>query len=334
VFPPSTSRETELFNRVFPLGIPSGVNLMARLIHAIRSGEVDLQPAKSDGWYQHQVYVLETLLLPSRGQETDKLLLTASYKKRLIEAFKALVTKRRETHARQLDEGDTANEIAPNEMYPRLRVEPCATFYLRTARAYAFLQNFLLATVGSEELSKLHGLRKSGPRDIHLAKELAVIRERFYGLYLVSCEDIGMKPQFLEDEVVEQDAAKAAALDWLEHLVDDPDLARDTRVSVPIFIDPLGGETRLWATLGVRLAMLDASYARPPKVRSKVEGGPWQEVESYQLGESQYLIPVEEFGEIELPSSASLTRDELRAACDACKTKEAIVAALSGNAAN
>ena len=133
---------------------------------------------------------------------------------------------------------------------------------------------------------------------------METIRQRFYGLYLVSCEDVGMKPQFLEDEAVEQDVAKAAALNWLEHLADDPDLARDTRVSVPIFIDRVGGKTRLWATLGVRLARLEASYARPPKVRPKDEGGPWQEVESYQLGESRYVIPVDEFAEIELPGSA------------------------------
>ncbi len=49
--------------------------------------------------------------------------------------------------------------------------------------------------------------------------------------------------------------------------------ARDARVSVPIFNDRLGGKTRLWATLGVRLVMLEASYARPPKMRSPEDGG-------------------------------------------------------------
>ncbi len=41
VFPPLTSREVELFNRMFPDGVPSGVNLMAVLVNRIRSGEVD-----------------------------------------------------------------------------------------------------------------------------------------------------------------------------------------------------------------------------------------------------------------------------------------------------
>ncbi len=82
---------------------------MVTLIRRIRSGEVDLKPSTKpggDGWYQYQVYALETLLLPGRGQEKDKLLLTAEYKKRLVEAFKAMITTRRETHARQLVRGE------------------------------------------------------------------------------------------------------------------------------------------------------------------------------------------------------------------------------------
>jgi hypothetical protein len=332
VFPPSTSRETELFNRAFPLGLPPGANLMARLIHAIRSGQVELKPGEKDGWYQYQVYALETLLLPTRGQEEPKLLLTASYKKRLVEAFKALVTKRRETHARQLATAKDAmaRPLGKEEMRPRLRVEPCATYYLRTARAYAFLQNFLLSAVGNERMAKLHGLRQSGPREPNLADELESMRQRFYGLYLVSCEDLGMAPKLLADEPVDQAAAKGAALKWLANLESDVDMACDTRVSVPIFIDTTNNTTRIWATLGVRLAKLDTAYARAPKIRPKDDPkAQWKDVESYQTGSSDYLIPVDEFAEISLSGSASLTREELRAACDQHETKEEIVSALS-----
>ena len=93
IFPPSTSRENELFDQLFAMGLPPSANAMVAFIRAIRSGEVDLAPEEEDGWYQHQVYALETLLLPTKGQEDEKLLLTAKYKKRLVEAFKALVTK-------------------------------------------------------------------------------------------------------------------------------------------------------------------------------------------------------------------------------------------------
>src|SRR5207302_3224022 len=102
VFPPSRSRETILFEKLFPAGLPPNADLMRELIRSIRSGTVNLQPTPDSGWYDYQVYALETLLLPEKGEEHDKLLLTKAYKKRMLEAFKALITKHRETHVRQL----------------------------------------------------------------------------------------------------------------------------------------------------------------------------------------------------------------------------------------
>ena len=315
---------------MFPTGLPAGVNLMGVLIQRIRSGEVDLKPGKNDGWYQHQVYALETLLLPAKGQETDKLLLTAEYKKRLVEAFKALITKRRETHARQLAVVKTTTAAAGPKVQvcPRLRIEPCATFYLRNARAYSFLQDFLVAAVGRERLVKLHGLREGGERPATLDAELAAVPLHFYGFYLLSCEDIGMKPQLADGELPDPPTAKQAAIDWLAKLADNADLRCDTRVSVPIFVDANNGKTHIWATLGVRLAHLEASYAQPPRLRPKDGAGPWTEVVSYQLGDSGYVIAVNEFAEIELPGSSALAREELREVCDRYKTKEEIVRSL------
>ncbi|MDP6439350.1 MAG: hypothetical protein QGH74_06930 [Candidatus Brocadiia bacterium] len=333
VLPPSTSREAELFDRLFSAGIPPNVNLMGELIRRIRLGQVNLTPEDKDGWYQYRVYALETMLLPSRGQEEDKLLLTAKYKRRLVEAFKALMTKRRETHARHA--GQTLGTIlaaAPlteGEVRPRLRLEPCATFCLRTARAYAFLQNFLLATVGGERLAELQGLKKDGVRHMRLADELEAMRRRFYGFYVVACEDIGMRPQFLPDEPVDEEMARKAALSWLENFGGDPDLACDTRVAVPILVDPMRDRTTLWATLGVRLSHLEASYARPPFVRPTGSGGTWQSVEPDLLGVSRYVIPVDDFAEFDLPGSDALTRAELRAICDQYQTKDDILRALA-----
>jgi hypothetical protein len=329
VFPPSTSRETELFERVFPEGIAAGANLMAVLIARIRDGTVKLAPRKNDGWYQYQVDALETLLVPEKAQETGKLLLTADYKRRLIEAFKALVTKRRETHARLLALAQPATApLGPNQVCPRLRLEPCATFYLRTARAYGFLQNLLATVAGPERLKKMHALRQSGPRELSLDAELTAIRQRFYGFYLITCEDIGMKPEFLGDEPVDQAAARQAALKWLDAMETDKDLACDTRAAVPIYVDPMQQKTRNWATLGVRLAHLEASYAQAPMVRPKSGGKEWKEPEKWQLGTSRYVLPVDEFAEIELSSNNVLSREELRAACDRYKTKEEIVRGL------
>ncbi|MFO7898248.1 MAG: hypothetical protein R6V58_04210 [Planctomycetota bacterium] len=334
VFPPSTSPETELFERLFPYRVPAGVNLMSELIRRIQSGEVELSPRENAGWYEHQVYALETLLVPSKGQEKDKLVLTARYKQRLIEAFKAMLTKRRETHMRHhaVPFGCSSGPIAPPEapVRPRLRLEPAPTFYLRTARAYGFVRGILVAAAGEECLGKLHGLKKQGRREPDLLSELDGIRRRFYGFYLVSCEDIGMRPEFLDGEPVDRDAAKRAALDWLDTFRDDPDLAADTRVCVPIYVDPMNNRTLFWGTLGVRLCRFEASYARPPKLRPQGTDSEWRDAAPYELDTSDYLIPVDEFAEFSLPISRTLTRAEFRAICDEHKTKEAILEALGG----
>jgi hypothetical protein len=108
----------------------------------------------------------------------------------------------------------------------------------------------------------------------------------------------------------------------------DEDLAADTRVAVPIFVDYDRKVTRLWMTLGVRLAKLEARYARPPHLKPAKGSGDWQAVEEFRLAEANYLIPVDEFAEVELPGLKVLTREELRAVCDREKTKEAILQAL------
>ncbi|MEK7270738.1 MAG: hypothetical protein AAB215_07360 [Planctomycetota bacterium] len=330
--PPLTSRETELFERLFPMGPPPTANLMNELIRRIRTGEVDLDPGKAGGWYQHQVFALETLLLPEKGREKDKLLLTAAYKRRLLEAFKALMTKKRELHARGLARGRApAAMIAPPppaSVRPRLRLEPAATFYLRTARAYAFLETFLRAAAGEERLKALHGLSESGVRKAALAAEIADLRLRFYGFHLLSCEDIGMRPAISDEEAVDADAAKRAAEEYLARLKDDPDLIRDVRFAIPIYVDGNRNVTRLWAVLGVRMAHLEASYAKPPSIRPLKSEGDWTPAGARLLGDSLYWIPVEEFAEFELPGKVSLTRAEFRAICERCKTKEEILAAL------
>jgi hypothetical protein len=332
LFPPSTSRESVLFEALFPLGPPENVNLMRELVQRIRSGQVNLQPKPESGWYDHQVYALETLLLPEKGAERNKLLLTKTYKKRMLEAFKALMTKKRETHVRQLEiplAPAMRESPAPVEkVKPRLRVEPAPTYYLRMARGYAFLANFLEASVGKDGLQRLHGLTKDGARLPALGAELQSMRDLFYGLYLLSAEDIGLKPAFKADEPVDQEHCYKAATAWLAGSRTDPDLAADTRVAVPIFVDVTRRSTRLWVTLGVRLTKLRTGYARAPQLKPARGEGAWQVVEDQRLEDAEYLIPVDEFAEVEIPGLNVLSREELRALCDREKTKEAILEAL------
>ena len=51
-------------------------------------------------------------------------------------------------------------------------MEPCPSFYLRTARSYDFLLNFLTAAVGEEGLTSLHGWKDGGERSKTLLEEL------------------------------------------------------------------------------------------------------------------------------------------------------------------
>jgi hypothetical protein len=334
VFPISRSKETELFGLLFPEGLPAGADLMREMIKAIRRGQVDLAPSASSGWYEYQIHALETFLLPEKGEENPKLLLTKAYKKRMLEAFQALMTKRRETHARDL-EAKSASLMEPPpraRVKPRLRVEPCPSYYLRTARSYDFLLSFLLATVGEDGLASLRGLTEGGERTKTLLDELQLMRALFYGFHLLSVEDIGMAPALRPDEPVDRASCEAKATEWLASYVQDVDLKVDTRVSVPIYFDVPAQRTRLWATIGVRLAKLDVSYARPPKIKPAEGPGEWLDADPDQLEPVDYVIAVDEFAEVEIPGLQPLTRQEFRDVCSAKKTKPEIREALSRRA--
>jgi hypothetical protein len=350
--PYSTSRELELFNRLFPSGLPDSADLMLEFVKAVRSGKVDLKPRVNSGWYDYQIYALETFLLPERGSENSKLLLTKKYKQRMLEAFKALVTKRRETHVRQLA-GGAGSAAPPTEVAPRLRVEPNPTFYLRTARAYAFLETFLTDWVEGPGASPMHGKREGGNRPVALRDELKSMRDFFYGLHLISCEDIGMKDELLEGEVAERGECYLLAARWADQwyeggtAIDDPtgspaerkealwrsdfDLAVDTRVAVPMYTNPLS--IRCWGTLGVRPVKLRAWYATPPKIREIDEKGApkgdWGSISEDLLKESHYIILTDEFGEFALKGNRVLNRAEFRDFCDRGKTKRDILSALN-----
>ena len=337
LLPYSASREVALFNRLFGVaGLPEGADLMMEFVKAIRDGRVDLAPRADSGWYDYQVHALETFLLPERGKEHDRLLLTKKYKERMLQAFKALVTKRRETHVRQL--APACGKAAPRpsgEVAPRLRVEPNPTYYLRTARAYAFLQTYLESAIPGDVMKRLTGRTRAGGRAMALGPELDHIKNLFYGFHLVSCEDIGMKPALLEGELADAESCRRVATDWLADWPSDPDLAMDTRVSVPIFVDEINNKTTLWCTLGVRGAKLKSWYARPPRWRpakrsgAGAEDAEWLEIESWRTSPANQLILIDEFAEVTLKGVRVLSREELREACDAEGTKEKIVGALS-----
>ncbi len=336
LFPPSTSREGELFRQLFPTGPPPDAQLMRALVMAIRSGTVDLAPDARSGWYEYQAFALEPMLLPERGQGADHLLLTRDYKKRLLVAFEALLTKRRETHARQLPMavGAMARAHLPATvppLAPRLRLEPNPSYYLRTARSYAFVADLLAATFGAPALQAIHGLTATGPRPSSLGAEVRAMRDLFLGFALLSSEDIGHRLDLTPAEIDRQGPAEAAATAWLDQVAAnpgaDPDLAADTRVAIPIGMNPQTRKVRLWATIGVSMTSLKVDYARPPRVRPAA-GGDWRPLRPTETEASFRSIAVDEFAEIELDGGRVLNRAELRAICDTHKTRDAIRQAL------
>ncbi len=360
---PMRTHENAVVDRILGGGqLSPEVELMQEFVKAIRSGKVDLKPRQEGGWYDYQIYALETFLLPERGLENQKLLLTKKYKQRMLEAFKALVTKRRETQVMFAVMAKSAQMIYEAPLIaPRLRVEPNPTYYLRMARSYAFIETALPAFFPATEWQAMVGMKEGGVRSKPLKEELAWMKHYFYGLHLIACEDIGMKPTLLEGELLDAAAAKKLAEEYLAHWEQDADLAVDTRVSVPIA--DMGAGFRLWSVLGVKGIQLKAGYASPPKGRPKDAPKGWQpndaavappppapvekvddsvaakvpddvsqavaqasQWETLETGEVHYVLLVDEFAEVTSP--VILNRTELRVICDREQTKEKIVAAI------
>lgn len=345
LLPYSTSKENELFALLYNASgeLPKG-NIMHALIQAVRSGMLDLTPDEESGWYDYQIHALETLLVPECGQEGEKLFLSEKYKKRLIEAFKTILTKKRELHAKQVGLVMSREGGGPPEDFviaPELSLEPMATYYLRTARGLRFVSNALTAIHGEESLG---AVALSNGRT--LGESVEEMIALFYGLYLQVCDDIGMKPVLLGDEMpLEMRAAsRKTATAWLRDRDSDPCYESDVRFIVPGLSNQSGSQVRYWMTCGVRLAKLKAEYVKRPRVRfvDKESGelveelapdsssGRLKEVPlPYKYEPTQVWIPVEVFAEAS-GSAEPMTRKEFRELCNGCRTKDEIIAAVGG----
>jgi hypothetical protein len=329
--PASRSKEVEYFDSRFcSTGVPAGTNLLDLLVQAIKNGAVDLAPSADAGWYDYQLYALETLLVPERGPESQHLLLTAGYKKKLIETFKSILIQDRETHVKQLGMGNSAGvsaEAMAVDLYPLFPAEPFPTFYLRTARGYRFLRTFLAASMGGGFLTSTARLTEAGDRvAATLADEIDQRVSLLYGLYFLSADAVGMARDegLLAEELaaIDATAATSAARAWLASWTSDADVARDPRVILPIFIDP--DFIRYWAVIGVKVVKARAEFV-PGHEPVVTATGCW----SGKLVPHNYALLSEVSAEIRLPASQPPpTRDELRAICDAHASKDEIVKAL------
>ncbi len=88
MFPASRSHEVSLFEKLYQdRPIPDGFDLMNELIRRVRSGEVRLVPRNESGWYDHQTWALEPLLVPDGKPESALLELGKRYRKHLEDLF-------------------------------------------------------------------------------------------------------------------------------------------------------------------------------------------------------------------------------------------------------
>jgi hypothetical protein len=314
----SRTPEVTLFEKLYPDGVPASADLMEDLIKAIRAGTVNLAPQPGDGWYQHQLFALETLLVTDRSEERAKIAFMARYKKRLQEAFKTMLVQHRETHAKQADSvGDMAAGpgVPPT---PHFRLEPLATVYVRHARSYVFLEAALDAVLGAAALDAAVSVEAGGPVTETVRARIRRARDLFFGLYIVSCQDIGLKPSLGaagDPEPARWDALARAADAWLIALAGDPVAKSDVRVIVPIA--QLGdGRMKYWAVIGVRATLAGYSYIHgmdvsPPKPEDQ----------------ARVWLPTEQFLEVQ-SSATPMTREEFRQLCDQKGSAEAIKSAL------
>ena len=324
--PASDSPEVRLYRQMACGGTPFTGSFIDAVVDAIRSGKLDLTPTATSGFYDRQLFALASLLVTDSAPEKDHLLLTKRYKQKLVDTFKALLIETRETHVKQLALGATAVSYVapPRDFVPSFRVEPFPTFYLRAARAYAFLGPFLRTVMGAAFLETAHRVEEDGSRGSKtLADELREKTALLYGLSTLSSRTLGMAELATAEELAPFSDAVDVAEAFLKGWTSSTDVARDPRVIVPVAVEDT--VVRYWAVIGAKAVQVDASYVQgfEPKVVSTpcAFTGKW--------GTRRPVLFSLESVEVNRPRSAPPpTRAELRALCNQYTSKDDIVKAL------
>lgn len=365
-WPFATSKEVQLFAKLYRGNsqLPP-TEVMGDLINAIRAGRIDLAPLPDSGWYDYQTYALETLLLPNKGEQSQKLFLRHDYKKILRRSFSTMITKRRETHIKNLFSPIMLSTIIRGRSaYPSLSVQPCATAYLRTARAYRFLASELRLLIGPNNTETI----MIDDLPYNLDRELENAAILFYGLYISVCNDLCMIPTLPSEEIdglalvienadtppmpdefqlalapgIDESTIRMwyvlwnAAQEWLDDILSARFLAEDQRVIVPVLGNAARTRYRYWATLGTRLNKIEVRYARPPRMARSAEELTVSDPEKINLlrksrfvswESKEYFLPVNVFEEVTL-GARPLTREQFRKLCSQGETREEILESL------
>lgn len=320
--PSSGSHEQALIERLYgSLPVPEGFDLVAELIRRVQAGEISLRPGAESGWYDHQTWSLEPLIVPDQMPEAARLKLEASYRRHLEEVFRATLALARETHVSRICLGMAGclDSLPPVEVSPRLSVEPLPSLFARRAASYRFVRSVLEEAFGREALAGLHRLTPEGPSQPVLADELDQIERLFDGAAATARRELGMEAAPGDEEACRRFAA------WKAGLASDGDVGRDCRMMVPVFHDAGRQKMKAWACLGWRSQTVSVTYANEPAVLG-VEGPKGAGTRGVVFRGENFHCAVPVVAEVYV--SRVLGRDEFRRHCDQHRTREAILAKL------
>lgn len=323
ILPPSRSFEVALAERLFgATGIPEGEDLSRRLLDEVRSGRLSLAPTEASGWYERQAWALEPLARPDAAPEAARLVLGPRYREHLGELFRGLLALARETHVKQVEIGVCGAAPPPLTIRPQLTVEPLPTHYRRRAETYAFVRELLVSHFGAEALASLHRLGEDGAVSEDLLSELRGMERLFRGAAATAERELGLRAGSARDA---EDSDEFAL--WRANPDADPDLAGDSRMMVPLAVDPAKGTTRVWAFLGWLARDLDVSFeTRPVPTSLMRDGAPAGSLPRIEWGGNCFTVSVPVVVEVDV--TRLLDRDEMRALCDRWRTRSAILAHL------
>ena len=331
-FPPSASYESRLVKRLFGgLPPPADFNLADEIVTRVRDGRLSLVPGLESGWYDRLVWSYEPLLAPERTPEAARLRTGDDYRALLVESFKGLLALTRETQIKQLDVPVMTGCVRgpaepPIYVYPELTIEPLATHFLRRAQAYAYVRQVIEQAFGADALSHLWRMTETGPATIPLRAELESMRALFVGAHALACRQLGLPPDASVRAEAPADIERLEA--WRATLASDPDVSGDTRMMVPLFSDPIRGQTKVWVVLGWAQRSLDVQFDAPPAVtvRKAANGRIARSHPPVMFGGTSGTIQFPVVAEVYV--SRVLDRDEFRRLCDQQRTRDAILQAL------
>jgi hypothetical protein len=324
LFPASVSHETELGKKLYgDTAIPDGFDLMGEFVERVQSGSIDLEPIANSGWYDHQVWSLESLVVPHKTAEAKRLRFTSDYRIHLADLFKGALALARETHIKQAEGILIGATFRPREkpslvVQPDLTCEPLPTHYRRRANSYRFVREVIVDHFGTDALLSMHRQTADGAVDSNLSEELTFMTDLFDGAASTCQREIGAstaKPGETDAVFANWDCSR------------DPDLGSDVRMMVPVFYDVERKRTKVWAMLGWSERDLSVAFEQPPSITVRSESG--EDITArydIEFDKRRYTIAYPEFAEVYV--DRILDRSEFRALCDQYGTREKILAAL------